>query len=134
MEGDGSIFWSGYTLDITPMKLNELELENTRYQLESILNSISEVVFSIEIPSGKLQFISSSVEKIFGRPLSDFEENSNVWIENIFEEDKWHVENNYKTTNGHDWTTIWLYPAAIAGAVLIAFIFSFKEKKEIEAA
>jgi nucleoside transporter len=45
-----------------------------------------------------------------------------------------YVANNYKTTNGHDWTTIWLYPAAIAGAVLIAFIFSFKEKKEVEAA
>jgi hypothetical protein len=27
-----------------------------------------------------------------------------------------------------------LYPAAIAGAVLIAFIFSFKEKKEISVA
>jgi MFS family permease len=34
----------------------------------------------------------------------------------------------------HDWQTIWLYPAAIAAAVLVAFIFSFKEKKEITAA
>lgn len=34
----------------------------------------------------------------------------------------------------HDWTSIWLYPAAIAGAVLIAFIFTFNEKKEISAA
>jgi nucleoside transporter len=34
----------------------------------------------------------------------------------------------------HNWTSIWLYPAAIAGAVLIAFIFTFKEKKEITAA
>ena len=44
--------------------------------------------------------------------------------------------NKYKTTtgSGHDWTTIWLYPAAIAGAVLIAFILFFKEKKEVEAA
>jgi len=30
----------------------------------------------------------------------------------------------------HDWTSIWLYPAAIAGAVLVAFIFTFKEGKE----
>jgi nucleoside transporter len=37
-------------------------------------------------------------------------------------------------TIAHDWHTIWLYPAAIAGAVLIAFIFTFKEKKEIAAA
>jgi len=31
----------------------------------------------------------------------------------------------------HDWQSIWLIPAAIAGAVLIAFILFFKEKKEI---
>jgi nucleoside transporter len=37
-------------------------------------------------------------------------------------------------TIAHDWHTIWLYPAAIAGAVLIAFIFTFKEKKEIATA
>jgi MFS family permease len=37
-------------------------------------------------------------------------------------------------TIAHNWAAIWLYPAAIAGAVLIAFIFSFKEKKEISVA
>ena len=37
-------------------------------------------------------------------------------------------------TIAHNWATIWLYPAAIAGAVLIAFIFTFNEKKEITAA
>ena len=31
----------------------------------------------------------------------------------------------------HDWQAIWLIPAAIAGAVLIAFILFFKEKKEV---
>jgi len=44
------------------------------------------------------------------------------------------VANNYRTLNGHNWNSIWLYPAAIAGAVLIAFIFTFNEKKELETA
>jgi predicted MFS family arabinose efflux permease len=44
------------------------------------------------------------------------------------------VVDQHKATVGHDWTTIWLYPAAIAGAVLIAFIFGFNEKKEIATA
>jgi nucleoside transporter len=46
------------------------------------------------------------------------------------------IANKYKTTTGtgHDWTSIWLYPSAIAAAVLVAFIFTFKEKKEITAA
>jgi nucleoside transporter len=39
------------------------------------------------------------------------------------------VDQNKLTDTTHNWTTIWLTPAAIAGAVLIAFIFSFKEKK-----
>jgi nucleoside transporter len=39
------------------------------------------------------------------------------------------VDQNKLADTGHNWTTIWLTPAAIAGAVLIAFIFSFKEKK-----
>ncbi len=54
------------------------------------------------------------------------------------------VSNKYSTktidpiTNnevvGHIWETIWLYPAVIAGFVLLAFIIFFKEKKEITAA
>lgn len=32
---------------------------------------------------------------------------------------------------GHIWETIWLYPAVIAGFVLLAFIIFFKEKKEL---
>ena len=44
------------------------------------------------------------------------------------------VVDQHKVGTGHNWTTIWLYPAAIAGAVLIAFIFSFREKKQLTAA
>jgi nucleoside transporter len=40
----------------------------------------------------------------------------------------------HKEIISHNWQSIWLYPAAIAAAVLVAFIFSFKEKKEITAA
>ena len=39
------------------------------------------------------------------------------------------VDQNKVGDTAHNWTTIWLTPAAIAGAVLVAFIFSFKEKK-----
>jgi MFS family permease len=39
------------------------------------------------------------------------------------------VDNNKLGEAQHAWTNIWLTPAAIAGAVLIAFILFFKEKK-----
>ncbi|MDO9376126.1 MAG: nucleoside permease [Ferruginibacter sp.] len=35
--------------------------------------------------------------------------------------------------NEHDWQSIWLVPAGITVAVLIYFIFSFREKKEVAA-
>jgi hypothetical protein len=43
-------------------------------------------------------------------------------------------QNKLADATGHNWQSIWLTPAAIAGAVLIAFIFSFKEQKEISTA
>lgn len=40
------------------------------------------------------------------------------------------VDQNKINETQHAWTSIWLTPAAIAGAVLIAFILFFKEKKD----
>ena len=39
------------------------------------------------------------------------------------------VDQNKLGEAQHAWTSIWITPAAIAGAVLIAFILFFKEKK-----
>lgn len=36
----------------------------------------------------------------------------------------------YVSPGGHDWATIWLYPAAFAFLVFIFFMFTFKEPKE----
>jgi nucleoside transporter len=41
------------------------------------------------------------------------------------------VANNYATTDGHDWKSIWYVPAIIAVVVLFYFILFFKERKEI---
>jgi nucleoside transporter len=42
------------------------------------------------------------------------------------------VTSYYTTEQGFQWQSIWFVPAAIAVAVLICFIFFFKEKKEIK--
>jgi nucleoside transporter len=42
------------------------------------------------------------------------------------------VTTHYSTGQEYQWQSIWLVPAAIAVAVLICFIFFFKEKKEIK--
>lgn len=42
------------------------------------------------------------------------------------------VAERFKTESGHDWTSIWYVPAAIAVFVLIYFLIFFKEKTEIK--
>jgi len=44
--------------------------------------------------------------------------------------DQYKVATAVGSASQHNWQSIWLVPAAIAGAVLIAFILFFKEKKE----
>lgn len=39
------------------------------------------------------------------------------------------IAEKYATTGGHDWKTIWLIPAGIAGFVLLFFALLFSEKK-----
>jgi nucleoside transporter len=43
------------------------------------------------------------------------------------------IADRYKTAEGHNWQNIWWVPAYIAIAVLVYFIFFFKEKKELKA-
>ena len=39
------------------------------------------------------------------------------------------IVDNYALTEGHDWTTIWLIPAAFAGVVLLVFLVTFKNEQ-----
>jgi phosphotransferase system glucose/maltose/N-acetylglucosamine-specific IIC component len=41
--------------------------------------------------------------------------------------------NPFTDKNAHNWQNIWWVPAYIAIAVLVYFIFFFKEKKELKA-
>lgn len=37
------------------------------------------------------------------------------------------IAEQYKTSQGHDWTSIWMIPAAISAVILIAFLLFFKD-------
>lgn len=41
------------------------------------------------------------------------------------------ISEYYKTTDGHDWKSIWMIPAGIAAAITILFLLFFKDDKKV---
>lgn len=74
--------------DISIKKNNEIELEKTKQKLESILNEINDVVWSVALPDYKLLFISPSALNLYGYSYEEWEENIGLWEEMVYEEDK----------------------------------------------
>lgn len=40
------------------------------------------------------------------------------------------IAEHYKTIDGHDWTSVWMIPAAISALILVAFLIFFKDPSE----
>ncbi len=73
-------------------------LENAiKPDLTGILNSINDVVWSLDATSGEILYISPAVEKVYGRPASDYFSNPNLWQEAIHPEDREYVEKVFRT-------------------------------------
>ena len=68
-------------------KSNE-ELSSTKLQLESILNEMTDVVWSVAIPSYEVIFITPSIEKVFGVSTEEFIADFNLWTKVIIQDDR----------------------------------------------
>jgi diguanylate cyclase (GGDEF)-like protein/PAS domain S-box-containing protein len=82
-------------LEIIERKATEQRLQESEQRLESILNSLQEMVWSISPVSFEALYINPAAEKIYGRPLSAFFNNPKLWFEAIHEEDRLKVETTY---------------------------------------
>jgi PAS domain S-box-containing protein len=78
-----------YFNNITLFKEAQAELNFAREQIENIVNSMDDIVWSLRFPDFELIFVSNSIEKLLGirpeRLLND--RNNNIWKKFIFEED-----------------------------------------------
>ncbi len=94
----------GMFQDITIEKNNKVELEKTKQRLESILNEINDVVWSVSLPEYKMLFVSPSAVTLYGYPIEDWMNNSNLWEEIIHDNDKHVIEkiaNSFKEYGGY---------------------------------
>ncbi|MEI6678372.1 MAG: PAS domain S-box protein [Mariniphaga sp.] len=75
-------------VDISDRKRTEDALRQSEQDCDNILNEISDVVWSLSWPDMKVNYISPSVEQLYGLPLKDFIENPSLWESMAHPDDK----------------------------------------------
>lgn len=83
------------------LKMNEQALRLNQERLHSILGSIEDVVWSIVPHTYQILYLNHATQTVYGRPISDFLDNLNLWQEMIYSEDQQRVQESqqalYKT-------------------------------------
>ena len=70
----------------------EQELEETRSRLDSIVSSLSDVVWSYSLRDKRLLYVSAAVAEVYGRPAAAFHENPGIWRDTVHPDDRVHVK------------------------------------------
>ncbi len=69
-------------------------LQESEERLESILNSLEEVVWSAEVATDNLLFLNPAAEQVYGRPVDELLKNPNLRLESIHPEDRDRVKSS----------------------------------------
>ncbi len=83
--------------EVVERKQAEQLLQESEEKLESILNSLEEVVWSVSASTGELIYLNPTAQKVYGRPISEFFNNPNLWLEVVHPEDRQRVDMSYQT-------------------------------------
>ncbi len=77
------------------LRINEQALHLSQNRIESILSSVEDVVWSIAPYTAQLLYINAATEKVYGRSISEFIQNLNLWQDVIHPEDReWVLQAN----------------------------------------
>ncbi len=78
------------------MVRNEMteSLRSSEQKLSSILNNITDVIWSLSLPEMNVFYVSPSVEKLYGLPEEAFIQNPALWQEAVHPEDQHLAEKN----------------------------------------
>ncbi|HEY9669435.1 MAG TPA: PAS domain S-box protein, partial [Coleofasciculaceae cyanobacterium] len=69
----------------------EAALQESQQRLNSILSSIEDVVWSISATTYEVLYINQAAEKVYGRSVTEFYDNPNLWLEVVHPEDQQRV-------------------------------------------
>ena len=85
---DGSSGNATILTDITERKRAEKELWESEQKISSILNDITDVVWSLSWPDMNVHYISPAAEQVYGRPVEEFIKKPSLWAEIVHPDDK----------------------------------------------
>ncbi|MGI0483926.1 PAS domain S-box protein [Pantanalinema rosaneae CENA516] len=78
----------GMITDITERKQTEAALQDSEQRLNSILHSLDDVVWSTSATGSELFYLNSAAEKLYGRPVAEFFQNPDLWLEVVHPDDR----------------------------------------------
>ena len=84
----------GMMTDITERKQIEQALCESEQRLEGILASIQDVVWSTSVMTLEVLYMNRAAEKVFGRPVTEFNRDRLLWFKIVHPEDKKQVRQN----------------------------------------
>lgn len=87
----------GTTQDITETVSTNRELQQANNEIRTLFENMQEVFYSVDMQTYQLIQISNSCEEIYGYTREEFFQDSNLWFDVIFEEDKQVIYDNYPT-------------------------------------
>ncbi len=74
--------------EITQRKRAEEALRQSEERLESILNSLQDVVWSVAVGTGELVYLNPMAETVYGRPTKEFFANPALWLDIVHPDDR----------------------------------------------
>lgn len=85
---NGNWFWFGIHTDFTDYQVTQNELRETKNQLQSILSSLSEVIWSVSYPDYRLLYVTPSVKNVYGISPEKLFEDYSYWQTAIHPDDR----------------------------------------------
>ncbi len=86
------VHYQGFISDVTDRKEAEGKARESQALMKSILSGLSQAVWSLSYPGYEPVFFSPMLEKIYGRPVSAFEDDPMLWNKVVHPEDRQNVQ------------------------------------------
>jgi len=91
----------GVMFDITQRKRIEMALAQSEQKVTSILNNITDVVWSIKMPELLLDYISPSAERVYGYSPKALYDNPQLWYDIFHPDDKHFINERFQYLSEH---------------------------------